>query len=226
MTVTKTLLLVGQLIDLIPEVQFRDAGLPYLMATYKIHRLKYRWLTNATNCVFLGPATIIIQALHLVVIELKAWYNLWIGTYKRFGKVVANIYWVINLLFDFTLNLPPAIHSIYMADITRCYESIPLSSVDNLPDALQFVIRLAFQQHHFDHRKEQAIWVHINSITSKVDSAKWSLSRLGSSCWIPLSQQRLLSLQWWLIQSCYIQLGDSLWQKITGILMGFSCSPL
>lgn len=43
----------NQLLDLLTEVQFRVVGLPYIMATYKMHKLKFRWLINAANCLFL-----------------------------------------------------------------------------------------------------------------------------------------------------------------------------
>lgn len=161
-----------QLLELIIEVQFCDVGLPYLMVTYNLHKMKYYWLTNTINCLFLGFAIIITFSMQLIIIELKIWCKLCSEMYCRFGRATANLFWVINLLFEFTLNLPEAIHGIYMADITWSYKSIPLSGLKNLPNALHFVISLAFQQHHDTHHKEQVIWVHINVGTRKVDSAK------------------------------------------------------
>lgn len=113
-----------------------------------------------------------------------------------------------------------------MADITQCYESIPLSGVDNLLDALQFLIKLAFNQHHRNHRKEQVIWVHINTSTGKVYSTKWSAKCPCTSYWIPLSMEWLLTLQQWLISSCFIRMEDMAWRQVTDIPMGFSCSPI
>lgn len=69
-------------------------------------------------------------------------------TYKRFGKVNTTLYWIIDSVFDFVLNLPKQIFSLYVADITQCYKTIPLTGTDNLPDALAFLIKLAFQHHH------------------------------------------------------------------------------
>lgn len=69
-------MLQGRLLELLPEIQFWDVGLPYLMVTYKIHKKKYRWLTNAANCIFLGPTIIITQTLHLIDMELKTWCSL------------------------------------------------------------------------------------------------------------------------------------------------------
>lgn len=195
------------------------------MVTYKIHKKKYRWLTNAANCIFLGPTIIITQTLHLIDMELKTWCSLQSDTYKRFSKVEANLFWVIDSVFDFTLNLPSTLHSMYMADITHCYKSIPLTGEDNLLDTLKFIIKLAFQQQFVGRHKEQTIWVHIKESLGKVDSARWSTNCPGKSCWFPLSQGCLIELQHWLISSCYICSRNATWKQVIGISMGFSCSP-
>lgn len=44
----------GQIDELNPEFQFDKKELPYLMATYKLHKQQYRWLTNVDNCIFGG----------------------------------------------------------------------------------------------------------------------------------------------------------------------------
>lgn len=171
MMIIDTLLMIeGQLIEMILEVQFRDVGLPYMMATYKLHKMKYRWLTNVASCVFLGLTTIITQALHLVVVELKTWCKLCSETYKRFDKVPPNIYWIIESLFDFMLNLPPWIYCIYMVGITRCYKIIPLLEQTTSQRLFNSLSNLHFSN-TIDHKK-QSIWVHINATTGKVDLAK------------------------------------------------------
>lgn len=161
--------------------------------------MKYRWLTNVMNCLFTDPTTIITQALQLIIVELKVWCKLQSEIYKWFGRCTANLYWVIDLLFDITLNLPEATRCMYMADITRCYKSIPLIGADNLLEALKFVIQLAFEQHHTHYCKEKVIWVHIKEAIGKVDLARWGSKCLGTSFWIPLSQEWLLTFQHWLI---------------------------
>lgn len=56
LSMADTLLMVEErLLELIPEVQFRIVGLPYLMATYKLCKMKYRWLTNAAGQVGIIP---------------------------------------------------------------------------------------------------------------------------------------------------------------------------
>jgi hypothetical protein len=47
---------------------------------------------------------------------------------------------------DAILNFPEKIHDIFVADITRCYESIPLQGSDNFIQAVTFIINLAFKQ--------------------------------------------------------------------------------
>lgn len=65
-----------QLLELLPEIQFRDVGLPFLMATYKLHKKKYQWLMNVAYYLFTGPTTIITLALQLIISEVKVWCKL------------------------------------------------------------------------------------------------------------------------------------------------------
>lgn len=126
---------------------------------------------NATNRLFSGIASIITQLLLVIIFELKVWCKLRMTTYKKISKVETTLYWVIDSLFEFTLNLANSIHNMYIADITRCYESIPLTSADNLHEALAFLIKLAFQQHHVNHEIEHVIWAHINITLGKSNTA-------------------------------------------------------
>lgn len=59
--------------DLIPKIRFWYVGLPYLFATYKLHKKKYRWITSATCCTFLGFVSIITQDLKIILYELWIW---------------------------------------------------------------------------------------------------------------------------------------------------------
>jgi hypothetical protein len=43
---------------------------------------------------------------------------------------------------DYTLNIPPKIHNIYVADITRCFESIPVIGHEALYEAMEFITSL------------------------------------------------------------------------------------
>lgn len=66
----------------------------------------------------------------------------------------------------------------------------------------------------------------MNSSSRKGNKAKWSCHKPDKSYWIPFTLDRLIEVQRWLILHCYIRLGDQVWRQVTGIPMGFSCSPL
>lgn len=58
---------------LLLEIRFKYTGPPYLFATYKLHKQKYRWITSATRCTFSGVASIITQVLKVILQELRIW---------------------------------------------------------------------------------------------------------------------------------------------------------
>ena len=72
--------------------------------------------------------------------------------YKNFLKVDTSMFWLIDSAVDATLNFLDQIFDIFVADITRCYESIPLQGEDNLLDAIQFIVNKAFRQQKKLHR--------------------------------------------------------------------------
>jgi hypothetical protein len=77
---------------------------------------------------------------------------------------------------DATLNFPEKIHDIFVADITRCYKSIPLQGSDNLFQVVTFIINLAFKQASAQHRRATTqMWVCIASAGLPA-AAKWATS--------------------------------------------------
>lgn len=74
-----------QIADLLPEVENNDeAGLPYLMATYKQHKKRYRWLTNAHDCVFSILADVLTVATNALLPYIKEWAVAKQGVLKDF----------------------------------------------------------------------------------------------------------------------------------------------
>lgn len=63
----------SELQGLLPEIQFRTLGLPYFMASYKPHKMTYRWLTSASHCNSSGIASMITQILKLFLEEIREW---------------------------------------------------------------------------------------------------------------------------------------------------------
>ena len=67
-------------------------------------------------------------------------------TYLCFMQAQTSMISLIDSIVDATLNFRDEMHDIFVADITRCYESIPLHGDDNLLDAVAFIVKLAFRQ--------------------------------------------------------------------------------
>ena len=61
------------LLHILPESPPKYQLLPYLMATYKQHKAKYRWLTNAFCTVFTNIALLLTITSKLVLEFVKIW---------------------------------------------------------------------------------------------------------------------------------------------------------
>ena len=211
---------------ILPECPPCFTALPYLMATFKFHKSKYRWLTNAHNTVFSGIATLLTITSNLILDTFKSWAKVTEQGYRNFLKTDTSLCWIVDSIIDATLNFPSHMTDIFVADITRCYESIPLQGEDNLLDATNFITNIAFRHASLLHpRCSIQLYVRIASDGTPV-VAKWATSAQQSGTWFDLSAERLLSLHSWLIKNCYVVLGDRVWLQKTGIPMGFSCSPI
>jgi hypothetical protein len=117
-------------------------------------------------------------------------------------------------------------HDIYITDISRCYETIPLRGTDNLFQAISFIVTTTYKQASLLHpRAHTNMWVRL-ALDGSLASAKWATRKPGYGCWFELPAARLLTLHQWLMLNCYLTLGDCVWLQCTGIPMGFSCSPI
>jgi hypothetical protein len=128
-----------ELKEILPESPPPYQALPYLMATYKQHRAKYCWLTNAYCTIFSNIALLLTICSKLVLESFKGWAHSKVKSYKTFLQVDTSLYWIIDSIIDKTLNLPAAMSDIFVADISRCYETIPLEGPDNLLDAITYI---------------------------------------------------------------------------------------
>jgi hypothetical protein len=215
-----------EITGVIPELQISYRALPYLMCTYKLHKDKYRWLTNAFQTVYSNLAHLLTITTMLVLEMVKEWAMGLSQGYTNFLKVNTSLYWLVNSSIEVALNLPDQIHDVFVADITRCYESIPLHGPDNLIDAVAFIIRIGFRHAKTRYpRASPLVWVRVNS-EGTAAKASWSTSRPSQGDWFSITADRLIQMHKWLMTSCYVNLGDRVWKQILGIPMGFSCSPL
>jgi hypothetical protein len=198
--------------DILPEFLPPYQALPYLMATYKQHKNKYRCLINAFYTVFSNIATLLTITSKVLLESVKAWALSKTQSYKSFLKVDTSIFWLVDSIIETTLNLPSEIHDIFVADICRCYETIPLQGPNNLLTAIAFLTGLAFKQAALAHPKAtSSLWVCVATDGSPA-STRWVTRCPQYGNWVEISQTRLLRLHEWLINNYFLTLGDRVWQ--------------
>ena len=196
------------------------------MAIYKFHKKKYRWISNAFGSIYVNIATLLTISTMSILEEVKEWAHTHVEGYKRFLKADTSLYWIIGSIIDFTLNVPDKINNIYVADITRCFESTPVLGQDTLYEAIEFITSLGVSNMKRKFPKyEQLLKVKINDkgITLR---AIWAPSAPRHGNWLSLTITKFLMLHKWLTTNCFVRLRDRVWKQILGIPMGFSCSPL
>lgn len=219
--------LFDQICILLPEIPLQSAPLPYLMGTFKQHKNTYRWLTNAHDSIFSTMAQFITTALKGIIPILKQWFTRRIQTYSSLMGTKTSNFWIIDSVIDLALNLPEKIYDIFVADIAHCYEAIPIEGPDNLMEAISKLISYAYRQIRINHPKsDQKLWVRFDTNKMVASSAKWASQSPHSGLWVEMSEERLIHLNKWLSSNCFLTLGDRVWKQISGIPMGFSCSPL
>lgn len=202
------------------------ARLPYLMGTYKQHKNTYRWLTNAHDSIFSAIAQFITTTLKGIIPILKQWFSRRIQTYHSLMGIETSNFWIVDSVIDLALNLPEKIYDIFVLDIAHCYEAIPLEGRDNLMEAISKLISKAYQQIRINHPKsEQKLWVRFDENKMIASSTKWASHIPNSGLWVEINEERLILLNQWLSTNCFVTLGDRVWKQISGIPMGFSCSP-
>ena len=198
--------------SLVPELNISYQALPYLMSTYKLHKNLYRWLTNAFHTMYSNIAHMLTITTMRVLESVKEWAQLKRISYARFLKVETSLFWLVNSSIEVALNLPNQVTDIFVANITRCFESIPLTGPDNLIDAVAFVIKLGYKQAKSNHpRATPMIWVHVNDAGEAVQ-AQWASSKPFYGESFSLTAERIIEICSWLMKSCYVNLGDRVWK--------------
>ena len=82
------------------------------MATFKQHKGKYRWLTNAFQTMFSNIALLLTITSKVILDSLKSWACLKNQSYKNFLQVNTSTLWIVDSIIDTTLNLPSKIEDI------------------------------------------------------------------------------------------------------------------
>lgn len=67
-------LIQNQITELLPEVTAdEELLLPYIMANFKFHKMKNRWLNNAHDCCFSILADLLTTSTNAILPQLRSW---------------------------------------------------------------------------------------------------------------------------------------------------------
>ena len=142
-----------ELKSLLPELPMREEELPYIMPIQKVHKKKYMWISNAFGTIYVNIATLLTISTMTLLNEVKEWATITVKGYRNFLGIDTSIYWIIESITNFTLNISEKINNIYVADITKCLESIFVSSEDTLYDAMEFITQIGISNMRRKHPK-------------------------------------------------------------------------
>lgn len=110
--------------SLLPELPMYEEELLYIMAIYKVYKKKYKWISNGFGTLYVNIAILLTVSTMTLLDEVNEWANNTIKEYHNFFGIDTSIYWIIDSITNFTLNISSTINNIYVVDITRCFESI------------------------------------------------------------------------------------------------------
>ncbi|GBG61986.1 hypothetical protein CBR_g26150 [Chara braunii] len=115
---------------------------PDLMTVYKAHNQSFRWITNSAGSVLSPVANVCERLPKLLAEDVQALCT------SRSEEILAdhwvrpNFWWPISSIGEFVANIPQRIYSVFMVDITRCFETIP---TDGLLETIRFFVRCVME---------------------------------------------------------------------------------
>lgn len=196
--------------------------LPFLFFNYKQHKDKFRFLSNAGNCIFSPVACLITTMLVALKNELKLVAVDLQKSCHNFLNVHCNPYWPVGDPREVALNLPNVVNSIESGDISRCFETIPHSGTHSLEEALLFCTRKVQHRCHTD----VVFWVKSDRRNGFVEARVCSRCPGSPSCWHAFSFEQFIMINSWLLNNSLLQFGqDQVHRQLLGIFMGHPCSP-
>ncbi|GBG76442.1 hypothetical protein CBR_g22190 [Chara braunii] len=211
---------------IIPNVPMGPRKLPYLMALYKHHKLAFRWLTNASFS-FLTPVACLCDAVLkcLTPLVMARCKEITDGL-RSFHGIDTSIWWAIESVQDYCFNLPDKVFSVFSADITRCFETIPIdASPDSLTAAVTFFVDIAFKT-----ASSKCLGMFVKCRARWDGSFACSVVKTRgdtpSSTVFWLDPGEVIALTNWLVAHCFTTFGKQFWRQTSGIPMGLPCSPI
>lgn len=129
------------LIELALEIPKISKSLPFRMPIYKLHKKTCRWIISAQGTIFSMLAHILIVALMRFLPLFKEWVKVRTYGYEKNLQTKISIFWIVESIIDFSINMPKNISYIFVVDITQSNENIPIHGEDNLGEAYHLLHR-------------------------------------------------------------------------------------
>lgn len=224
-------LLRNQLATISPELKdyVQEGSLPIMRITFKSHKepVAWRYITNASGTGLSGLNSLT----HAIATELDRYVADYLDTVMRNIQAVygipacANV--VINNAQHMVLNLPDKIHRAYTADITRCFENIPIdpATESGLPHMVDWFVDTAFDHFACSLPRNRSPYL---SVPKPGTKGKVYLVRetRDSADRIYLTREQAKGLINLAVQSAYVTAGGRIYRQTKGIPMGADYSPL
>jgi hypothetical protein len=203
-----------------------DGKLPIMRKAYKAHKEDYRYLTNASGSL-LSPlnslaqtiTSCLMQSTRESLAELNESVLRFTGAQTQACIVVQNAQQVV-------LNMPDSISTDFCADITKCFENIPIDMAEqhSLQDALQWAVQAAYTARATARGRQQFL------VIKKLQppfAVEWQHASSGSSAQgrVYLTQEKTLGILNAAVTNAYVMAGGQIYKQAKGIPMGADYSP-
>lgn len=132
-------------------------------------------------------------------------------------------FWIVESTIEHVLNLPIQLNDTFVADVTRCYETIPLEGPEGLISVIDTFINTAFCMAK---KTGYAGLFATPETTYQKARIQWKSSMSTSKGSFEITSQRLRACNRWLASNALVTLGGKVWRQTKGIPMGYSCSPI
>lgn len=205
-----------------------EGPLPLMRITLKSHKnpMGFRFITNASNSLLSGINALtydICSTLSTLVYEYLDTVGTNLQTYTGIGAC-SNV--VFTNAQHMSLNLPARITTAYAADITKCFEAIPIGMDDpeGIPLVLDWMVATAFGQYAATHHCHNPVL----SISAEPGAGRSATVRvaMASNSRIYLSKTQALGILNLAVQSAFVTAGGLIYRQTKGIPMGADYSPL
>jgi hypothetical protein len=213
---------------LLPDADEQRSRLPLLRLTFKSHKTPAAWrfITTACGTVLDRLNDTVAAICKLLLQAMAADAESCADKLLRWYGARANAYTVIEGAQQMVINLPRFIDTDFTADITKCFENIPIDMTvpTGVPAVLAKVVALAYTiQKQGAGASDPRLAV--NMAVGAAAKVQW-VNRPGqSSRKVYLTQHQAIQLLVTAITSAYVLNGDELYRQTRGIPMGAAYSP-